>query len=357
MGKLTPKERVLRVMRKQEPDKTPFTIYQTQINTQCFVERNLRNRGMCILHWQTASYRIFYKGVDVKNVSWITEDGTEYLKTLYSTPYGDMYTLKQRSGITKDFTYWTLEHMFKGPEDYKKIHYMITNAVVIQELDAYKRLTEEFGDDVLLRDSIMAEPLQNLISREFMDPETFSYEWYDNRDEILKLEAAFKELNRKIYNILAESPSEIIQYGYNATPEIIGPKVFEEYYLPNYYEAAEILHKKNKIMGTHLDSNNASIMHLIEKSALDYVESYDPLISPSVEVAMRELKSKVICINWPSGWHLNPLEEVPELTKQLIQQADPTRFVIGISENVPPDRKYKVFSGIMDGIDQYWGIK
>lgn len=352
---LTPKERVMRVMRKQEPDRTPFTIYATQISTTA-AERELRNRGMCILNWKSHSWRIFYKGTDVKEIAWTTEDGKHFLRHVYSTPYGDLTTLRERKGFTS-FTYWIHEHMFKGPEDYKKIHYMLSNAVVIPDYDGIAKLVKESGDDVFVRDGIQYEPLQNLIAGDFMDAMTFSLEWYDNRDEILKLMNDFIEINRQMYKITAEGPCEVVQYGGNVTPEIIGPKMFEEYYLPHYYEAAEILHKHGKIIGSHFDADNTTIMDLLASSALDYVESYDPVMSPSVAVAMEKLKDKVICINWPSGWHLRPLDEMPGLTMDLIKQADPSRFVIGISENIPPDRKYAVYSKIMDGIDEYWSGK
>lgn len=352
---LTPKERVMRAMRKQEPDKTPFTIYTTQIGTTA-VERELRNRGMCILHRRIQSYRLFYKNTDVKEIRWVTEDGREFLKHIYGTPYGEMTTLREKR-VGTGFTYWIKEHMFKSEEDYKKLYHLISNTVVIPDYANLANAMKEFGDDVLVYDNLSYEPLQNLIVWEYMDPETFSYEWKDNRDEILKLVDAFTALTREIYKVVVDGPCEVAQFGGNITPEIIGPKLFREYYMPHYYEAAEIFHKKNKLLGSHFDANNEPIMDLITESPLDYVESYDPVMSPGVDVAMEKLKNKTICINWPSGWHNRPLEEIPQLTMDLIKQADPSRFVIGISENVPPDRKHAVYSKIMDGIDEYWNGK
>ena len=40
--------------------------------------------------------------------------------------------------------------------------------------------------------------MQNLISSDYMDAQTFSLEWYDNRDEIMKLYDAFRDLNRSV---------------------------------------------------------------------------------------------------------------------------------------------------------------
>ncbi len=42
---------------------------------------------------------------------------------------------------------------------------------------------------------------------DFMGAERFGYEWMDNRDEILTLYAAFREVNRKDYPIVKQDES------------------------------------------------------------------------------------------------------------------------------------------------------
>ena len=51
-----------------------------------------------------------------------------------------------------------------------------------------------------------------------------------------------------------------MNYGGNVIPAIIGKKNFAQYYVPNYNEAAQIVHQKGKLIGTHLDDNNETIM-------------------------------------------------------------------------------------------------
>ena len=114
----------------------------------------------------------------------------------------------------------------------------------------------------------------------------------DNRDEILKLYEALLVIARKIYPIVANSPIEICAYGGNVTPQIIGVENFEKYYVPNYNEAAEMLHKKGKLIGTHLDGDNTLIMSAVAKTKLDYIEAYDAGIGPSVKEAKNTGKTK-----------------------------------------------------------------
>lgn len=162
------------------------------------------------------------------------------------------------------------------------------------------------------------------------------------------------EVARKIYPVVANGPLEFCNYGGNVIPQLIGVENFEKYYIPHYNEAAEIMHKKGKLIGCHFDADNTIIMEAIAKTDLDYIEAYDPGMSPPVKEARSIFGRKVLWINWPSAWHLNSLEEIKRKTIELIEQAAPGNgFIIGITEDVPQDRWKDNFTAIMDGVDEY----
>jgi hypothetical protein len=175
----------------------------------------------------------------------------------------------------------------------------------------------------------------------------------DNRDEIMILYKALVELARKVYAVVADSPLEFANYGGNVVPQIIGVENFRKYYVPHYNEAAELLHQKGKLIGCHFDADNTSIMSDIAGTALDYIEAYDPGISPPVKEARKAWPGKVLWLNWPSAWHLNSYEEIYSGTVRLIEEAAPGNgLIIGITEDVPAERWQKNFITIMDAIDQ-----
>jgi hypothetical protein len=248
-------------------------------------------------------------------------------------------------------TTWTHEHIFKSPEDYKALEFFIRDSKIIPEYRVVLKTTEMLGDDFAVRDQIPLEPLQALIS-EYMGAETFGYEWMDNRDEVIRLYHALVELNRKVYPVVAEGPLAFANYGGNVVPQIIGKENFKNYYIPNYQEAAEVLHKKGKLIGSHFDADNTLIMEDIGDTPLDYIEAYDPGISPPVDQAMNLWSDKILWINWPSSWHLHSLKEVYEDTVNLIQTAgDKGHFIIGITEDVPEDKWQGNYNAIMDAIE------
>jgi len=334
------------VLRGEGTEKTPFTVYSDKLPA-CAVERRLRNRGLCPVQ-RITSYKVSYPNVKVTENNYFDAKGNKQIRTIYSTPKGDLTTLHHRAV----FTDWWHERMFKTPNDYKSLLFMIKDAVVQPDYETAAQVVADLGDDFVVRDQVPLEPLQAFITGTYMAMETFCMEWMDNRDEILKLVDAYVEFVRKIYPIAAAGPLDFANYGGNVVPQVIGEQVFREYYIPHYNEAAEIFHNHGKLLGTHLDAENTPIMKAIGETDLDYIEAYDPGISPSVGEALKTWPDKVLWINWPSAWHLKTEEEVRECTRQMIREASPgNRFIIGITEDVPAHRWRGNFEAIMDGID------
>lgn len=342
---ITPKKRVMTALNNGFTDKVPFTVYENMI-PQCETERDLRNRGLCIVK-RLPSYTIHHPNVEVKTYGYLDENKRNVVRTVYTTPYGQLHKLAQ-AGIN---TTWTLEHLFKTPDDYKSLLFYIEDSVVVPEYDRVQTQVLRLGEDFVVRDQIILEPMQALIS-DYMGPETFSYEWADNQDEILKLFKSLSKLAMEVSVVVADGPLEFANFGGNVVPQIVGVENFKKYYVPVYNEAAEILHKKNKLIGCHFDADNTLIMGAISDTALDYIEAYDAGISPSVSVARKAWPDKILWLNWPSAWHLGTTKDVYNNTLGLIEEASPGNgFIIGITEDVPEELWQKNYVAIMDGID------
>ena len=215
---------------------------------------------------------------------------------------------------------------------------------------------DAFGQDAIFRVGIGLEPLQALITGDIMDMEDFCLEWMDRRDEVLKLYRALAENRRKVYPLVAESPAGHANYGGNVVAEVIGPDVFREYYVPHYNEAAEILHRRGKLIGCHFDGNCRLLADAIAGTGLDYVEAFTP--APDSDMTLAEARAawpdKVLWINFPSSLHLQPDPKVQQAALELIDQAGgPDGLLLGITEDMPPDRWRDSCRAVMDGSDQH----
>lgn len=337
-------ERVTRCLRGEKTDLIPFTTYGVFLR-HCQDVESLIKRGMGVIH-PVSSVKIWMENVDIRETEYM-ENERKYIRTVYSTPVGEVSTLKE----VHYHSDWLKEFMLKTPDDYKVIKYMLSHRRYKEDYDSVCRMKAQLGSECILRDSLPLEPLQYLIVWDVMDITTFATEWYDNRDEIMDLYRINADFHRQMYGTFAESPLMFANYGGNVIPSIIGREVFRDMYVPYYNEAADIFHKRGKLLGTHLDADNTPIMDLIGGLRLDYIEAYDPSVGPSLQVAKEKFKDKAISINWPSGEHFRSPGEISEITRALADvYGSQGGLLMAITEDLPKGRWDEIMHAILDGL-------
>jgi len=347
---VTPREKVERALQGGHSDTVPFTMYECMI-PQCAAERQMRNRGLCIVKRDVPVFKTHRPNVKVsRHVYW--EKDLEMTRTVYETSQGTLTTLSQAAG----FTSWHHERMFKTPDDYRALLFLIQDEVYEPCYADFARAQEDFGPDAIFRAGFGLEPLQSFISGMMMDMHTFCIEWMDRRDEILKLYAAIVENRRTIYPIVAQSPVLHANYGGNVVPEVIGLETFERYYFPHYNEAAEVMHQHGKLIGCHFDANCRLLSTAIAETDLDYIEAFTP--APDTDMTLGEGREawpdKVLWLNFPSSVHLNTDAEVEQTTVDLLNQVETIDgIIIGITEDIPPGRWQDSCRAIIDGLERH----
>ena len=343
---LSPRQRVLAALHGEQPKEgVPFAPHMHNV-PRSTDERLLRNRGMCLVKgfYQFACHTPHVNVTETRSES---ARGTMVTHRVYQTPVGEIAETLEDGG----FTSWYLEHMFKGPEDYKAIRYLIEDAVITPDYAPAAKASATWGDDFLVRGELPYEPMQEIIYH-FMDSVTFCYEWSDRRDEVLTLFNAMTGKNQKMIEASLQSPMEVFCYGGNFVPSLFGVDFFQKYYLPAYEEATHALHKHGKLVGCHFDSDNTLIMDDIAGTDLDFIEALDAGMGPSVADARKAWPGKVLWLNYPSAWHLLPPDEIRRRTQEMLRSVRPAQgLIVGITEDVPEDRWQANYAAIMDGID------
>jgi len=347
---VTPRALVECVLRGHEAPQVPFTIYETMI-PQCAAEREMRNRGMCIVERRVPAYRTHRPNVRVRSETFV-EGAKELVRTSYETPVGTLTTLHEPAG----FTSWWHERMWKRPEDYRALLYLIQDERYEPCYDALGEAQARAGEDLIFRSGFGLEPLQSLITGTMMKTEDFCIQWMENRDEIDKLYRALVSKRRETYPIVAQSPVMHANYGGNVIPEIIGPEVFRDYYVPHYNEAAEVMHRHGKLVGCHFDDETALLADLIAQTDLDYIEAFTP--APDTDMSLAEARrkwpGKVLWLNFPSSVHLRPDREVERAAFDLLEEIESPRGVImGITEDMPESRWRDSCRAVMDGLARH----
>jgi hypothetical protein len=331
---LTPRERVERALRFEDVDHVPFTIYECMI-PQCEAERKLRNEGVCIHQRRPGVVGSRSPGISAETHTYV-ENGRSQVRTVHHTPEGDLTEVREPAG----FTSWHIERVFKGPEDYRPLIAMVNAQEYVPNYDEWLRMRDMIGDDAIMRGGIAYEPMQAIIYT-YMGVATFAVEWAERRDEVMKLFDAIVENRRRCYPVLADSPCMYFNYGGNVSPEVVGLERFEQYYVPHYEEACEILHSKGKLVGVHFDANTTLIADAIAETSLDYIEAWTPPpdCDLSIAEARRKWPDKALWINYPSSVFLRTDDQMEQFTVEMLKEAAPGNgFLIGITEDMPPHR-------------------
>ncbi|MBI2301732.1 MAG: hypothetical protein HYU66_22750, partial [Armatimonadetes bacterium] len=267
------------------------------------------------------------------------------VRTTYHTRAGDLERVAEPVG----FTTWTHEHLFKSADDYDACVAVAEAEVYEPNYDAFEERRRYWDGDAYCRATIGYTPLNQIIYG-FMDPLCFALEWEDHRDQVLRLHGALAERRRALLPIVAASPAQAVNVCGNLSPQVIGRERFEQYILPQFQETCAVLHRGGKLVGSHLDDNCRLWADLIAVSGLDYVEAFTP--SPDCDMTVAQAREawpdKALWINFPSSMHLASKEIIAETTRRLLADAGDGRgFLIGITEDVPPDRWAESFQAIL----------
>jgi hypothetical protein len=349
MREMTPRERVLAVLRGEPTDKVPFTIYENKI-PQCSVERQLRNEGLCIVYRNFPPYKRVTPNC-VTEMHQFEEEGRLRQRLVTRTPVGEVFEVVEPA----DYTSWRVVHPFKGPEDYKILRFIEEDTQFIPCYEEFAQAQAMRGDDMLLRADVGSSPIHKLMYF-VMDMEPFAIEWAENRDEVLALEAAMRKNVIKAARVIADSPSIVSNLGGNETPTVIGPKRYREHCIPLLNEVAAILGEKGKYLGTHLDGDNKAWAKDVGESGLHYIEAFSP--APDTDMSMAEAvaawPTKKYWINFPSTVHLSGVEKVKEKAREILDAAAGTgRLIIGITEDIHPELWQKGLLAISEVINEY----
>jgi len=340
---MTPRERVDAALRGEMPDAIPFTVYECMLPKSA-AERRLRNDGLCIVE-RSSVFATVYHEVEVASTTYVGDDGLERVRTEVTTLAGNLRAVDRPAG----FTSWHEERLFHGPEDYEALECMIGDRTYEPRYEGFAELQALMGDDASVRAAIGYSPLQEIIYT-LMGVTEFSIQWAENRDRVLRLYNALIEDRRRIYEVVARSPAQTVNYGGNVSPEVVGKERFETMILPHYDEAAEVLQAHGIKMGVHFDANTRLLAPGIARSRMDYVEAFTPY--PDTDMTVREAReawpNKTLWINFPSSVHLESTDSIAEMTRSLLREAAPgNRFIIGITEDLPPGRWQGNFETIL----------
>ncbi len=328
---MTIRERIELALRRQPVDQVPFTIYPGMI-PHGEQEARLRQLGLGY-HKRMGVLEVTRPNVAIAYVEY-EENGTRHSRTTATTPVGEVYAtarLGQAYGST-----WYVDHYVKTPDDYKVVEFLVGDTRYEPAYDPFLQAAAELGEDGYVSAFFGYDPLMEM-RVDLMGIERFALDMFDYPDLFWSLYQKLRAKQREAYPLLAESPADLVIYGGNHSPEVLGRR-FEEFVVPCFEELGHQLHRKGKLLGCHLDANNALWSDVVARSQLDVIEAFTPApdTDMSVAEARRVWPDKVLWINFPSSLHIASEDRIRKATREMLAAASPGHgFIMGVTEDVP----------------------
>jgi len=331
MSKMTIRQRVAAALRREPVDQIPFTTYPDVI-PDSEESRQLRALGLGISK-RVVPLTTVMPNVTVDHLEY-EDRGARYLRTTARTPVGEVYaTWRLRAAYGSS---WYVDHYVKRPDDYRVVEFMIRDTIYAAEYDTFRQTVDAIGEDGYVSGNFGYSPLMEMRVN-LLGMTRFAEDMHDRPDLFWSLHQVLRDKQREAYPILANSPAHLVIYCGNCSPEVLGHR-FAEHIVPCYDELGEQLHAKGKLLGCHLDANNAFWADVVAASQLDVIEAFTP--APDTDMSVADARAawpgKVLWINFPSSLHLASAERIRDATRTMAAEAAPDPgFIVGITENVP----------------------
>jgi uroporphyrinogen-III decarboxylase len=347
------RERILTILNGQLPDRMPW-IPRLEIWYEA-----CRRANTLPSQWQNMSLRQIERELGLgtparegkvydrvrEGVEIIHQQDGERSVLSYHTPLG---TLQQVTVQTEER--WRLslppvvvEHLLKGPQDYKIWEWIVQHTTYTPAFDAYSRYDETIGEDGL--PMVMAEfsPFYFYLESLAGYNQAF-YQLADYPVEVNHLLAVMAEVQKdREWPIIANSPARLILTDAHISTQFTPPRIFMEYIYPYQRELNDFLHAHAKSTAMHADADTSGILKLIEQTGWDMVECYvtAPMVPVSLEQARQAWGNRVIIWGGIPSLMLSPSVSEVEFQAYCRRAFEiigfGEAFILGVADNVMPD--------------------
>ncbi len=175
------------------------------------------------------------------------------------------------------------EHFVKELKDLDILRTALEHQSCVPRYDRVTAVLEELDGQGVGDVTIMRSPFGKLI-QEYMGFEAVVYALYDHPEVILDFMVFQEELDLEQVRLAADSPARIVIISDHADENLIAPPHYEQYCIPFYNKACDILHRAGKIVSTHLDGNFKGHMPLLGKTGFDLLDGCTPAPMNNYEV-------------------------------------------------------------------------
>jgi len=291
-------------------------------------------------------------GIEVRRES----KGHETLVTV-ETPIGTLRSVWLNTPGSPHLPFCT-EHLLKTMEDLKIYQYVLERTKVRPSFAEMATALAALGNTGIADAYGHSTPVQDLIMFH-MGLKEFVFMLEDHRGEVETLMTLMQDVRKREYQVLAESPAEIVVTYENTSTTLLSPKYMARYEFPSLAEYSDILHAAGKLHLVHMCGRIRQALPLIAASPFDGVIDTAPLPTGDLDFhdAREILSAAGKCIG--GGIDCTAFIELgADQMKRYVQQrlrevAPGTGFLLGSGDAVPIGVPLENLHAVVDAVHEH----
>ncbi|MHA1805675.1 MAG: uroporphyrinogen decarboxylase family protein [Promethearchaeota archaeon] len=278
----------------------------------------------------------------------------EFIK-YYFTPLGN---LREVSSIGGGLGGHLTEYPIKTIEDIKIMRYILENSEIHFSNENFLKAEKLFGESGVVSTYLGRSPYQKLIL-EYMGFSRTILFLKRYPQEILDFIHFLSLWDNKMFDEIARSPLQIVNFGENIDANLSSPPYFKKYLVPYYEQRVNQLKKAGKFCHIHMDGSIKNLLPFLSELPFDGYEALTPF--PQGDVSLEEIKKaigeKILLDGIPSILFLSEYscEQVQKFTLKVLDLFSP-RLILGVSDEFPPNGDIKKLEQISKIVQEY-GLK
>lgn len=292
-------------------------------------------------------YRVALRDLPLR----FTRDG-DLMRTEIDTSAGTVTTVQEQSIAmlrNGESDAHVLEYPIKSADDIEAVVEVFEHMEVIPTPQGYRAFHDRVGDRgiAVAAGSIAAAPIHFFL-HDLSSIEQFMYLWYDERDRLLKAASRLEPFFEACLEATITSGAEVVYWGANFDQGVTWPPFFHEQLAPWLTNVGARLHAAGMALLCHTDGENRMLLPHYRHFGMDVAESVCP--SPMTQLALAELRAgmpsevtvwggvpsvALLESSMSDSNYATFLDDLAGLA------ADPSRLILGVSDNVPPDMSFE----------------
>ena len=373
---MTSRERILRVLKGEMPDRIPWTplldpYYFSSLKEPLNQFDAVRAFGGDIFARHIAVLREALQttvqtdengNVTIRqecakgDIEIVTRKEKGFLTETSTTPIG---VLQSKWVYNEHATYipFPVEHKLKTAKDIGILKHICENIDFEPCYDVFDAADAEIGDDGIATATAPGTPFHDLLEGDFGIEKCY-YMLYDFEYEMEELMETMHEQRKKAYGIIAKSPAQVVIGYENTSTTTMSPGMYEKYCERQINEYAEIMHKSGKIFLTHMCGKLKGLEKQLSRGQMDGIVDIAP--EPTGDVSLGEARrmwvpGKIVMggIDATQFKSLTP-DEMTQYVKCVLMDIAPGSGVfLGSGDATPKGTPLENLQAITDAVNRY----